>query len=159
MVPLLKFYFHEEVRQAAVQAMPELLRAASLAVAQGKGPESFVKQMLDYLWLPLMESMQKVCACCACLEDGGCRARERMSNTVTHPFQRALPACIPVAVIYDSPRGHIPEPYQGQENTENTPLEMQSCYVYSHRRVFIYFSYTAHGCGRRSRIQRCWCAC
>lgn len=62
MVPLLKFYFHEEVRQAAVQAMPELLRSASLAVAQGKGHPGFVKEMLDYIWAPLMEAMQKVCA-------------------------------------------------------------------------------------------------
>ena len=60
MVPLLKFYFHEEVRQAAVQAMPELLRSAQLAVQAGKGPDAaFVKQMLDYIWTPLMESMQK----------------------------------------------------------------------------------------------------
>ncbi|KAJ8574038.1 hypothetical protein K7X08_010549 [Anisodus acutangulus] len=31
LVPLLKFYFHEEVRKVAVSAMPELLRAAKLA--------------------------------------------------------------------------------------------------------------------------------
>lgn len=64
MVPLLKFYFHEEVRQAAVQSMPELLRAASLAVAGGKGPDTgFVKQMLDFIWTPLMEAMHKVQSC------------------------------------------------------------------------------------------------
>ena len=61
MVPLLKFYFHEEVRQAAVQAMPELLRSAKLAVEGGKGPDpAFVKQMLDFIWTPLMASMAKV---------------------------------------------------------------------------------------------------
>ena len=61
MVPLLKFYFHEEVRQAAVQAMPELLRSASLAVAAARGPDTtFVKQMLDFIWTPLMEAMAKV---------------------------------------------------------------------------------------------------
>ena len=65
MVPLLKFYFHEEVRQAAVQAMPELLRSASLAVTVGRGPDTtFVKQMLDFIWTPLMEAMAKVRCCC-----------------------------------------------------------------------------------------------
>ncbi|KAL1364477.1 hypothetical protein AAHE18_03G220900 [Arachis hypogaea] len=32
LVPLLKFYFYEEVRKAAVSAMPELLRSAKLAI-------------------------------------------------------------------------------------------------------------------------------
>ncbi|KAE8649420.1 hypothetical protein Csa_021659 [Cucumis sativus] len=35
LVPLLKFYFHEEVRKAAVSAMPELMRSAKLAVEKG----------------------------------------------------------------------------------------------------------------------------
>ncbi|KAL2940719.1 Importin-5 [Bienertia sinuspersici] len=35
LVPLLKFYFHEEVRRAAVSAMPELLLSAKLAVEKG----------------------------------------------------------------------------------------------------------------------------
>lgn len=34
MVPLLKFYFHEDVRRAAATALPHLLRAAQAAVDQ-----------------------------------------------------------------------------------------------------------------------------
>lgn len=34
MVPLLKFYVHEEVRKAAVSALPELINGAQLAVQQ-----------------------------------------------------------------------------------------------------------------------------
>ena len=63
MVPLLKFYFHEEVRQAAVQAMPELLKSVYLAVSEGKANGAdmqYVKQMLDYVWQPLIDSMVKV---------------------------------------------------------------------------------------------------
>lgn len=75
MVPLLKFYFHEEVRQAAVQAMPELLKSLYLAVSEGKAngrDMQYVKQMLDYVWQPLIDSMVKVSlrsalSCVACL--------------------------------------------------------------------------------------------
>ena len=35
MLPLLKFYFQEEVRQAAVQCIPDLLRSAYLAAQKG----------------------------------------------------------------------------------------------------------------------------
>ena len=52
LVPLLKFYFHEEVRRAAVAAMPELLRSAKLAVEKGLSQgrdESYVKQLSDTL--------------------------------------------------------------------------------------------------------------
>ncbi|KAJ8643483.1 hypothetical protein MRB53_005231 [Persea americana] len=62
LVPLLKFYFHEEVRKAAVSAMPELLRSAKLAVekglAQGRG-ESYVKQLTDYIIPALVEALHK----------------------------------------------------------------------------------------------------
>ena len=63
MVPLLKFYFHEEVRQAAVQAVPELLKSVHMAVSEGKANGAdmqYVKQMLDYVWQPLIDSMIKV---------------------------------------------------------------------------------------------------
>ena len=65
MVPLLKFYFHEEVRQAAVQAVPELLKSVYMAVSEGKANGAdmqYVKQMLDYVWQPLIDSMIKVSA-------------------------------------------------------------------------------------------------
>jgi len=59
--PLLKFYFHEEVRQAAVQAMPELLRSAFLAAEKGApgADMGLVKRMLDFIWPPIMEAMAK----------------------------------------------------------------------------------------------------
>ncbi|KAL3850383.1 hypothetical protein ACJIZ3_012265 [Penstemon smallii] len=63
LVPLLKFYFHEEVRKAAVSAMPELLRSAKLAVekgiAQGRN-ETYVKQLSDYIIPALLEALHKV---------------------------------------------------------------------------------------------------
>ncbi|XP_064967716.1 uncharacterized protein LOC103986945 [Musa acuminata AAA Group] len=62
LVPLLKFYFHEEVRRAAVSAMPDLLRSAKLAiekgVAQGRD-KSYVKKLSDYIIPALLEALQK----------------------------------------------------------------------------------------------------
>ena len=62
MLPLLKFYFHEEVRQAAVQAIPDLLRSAFLAAQKGApGADlGYVQRMLDFIWGPLHEAMAKV---------------------------------------------------------------------------------------------------
>ena len=62
MLPLLKFYFHEEVRQAAVQAIPDLLRSATLAAQKGlPGADAgYVARMLDFIWGPLHEAMAKV---------------------------------------------------------------------------------------------------
>ncbi|GAB2286974.1 hypothetical protein Dimus_021362 [Dionaea muscipula] len=62
LVPLLKFYFHEEVRRAAVSAMPELLNSAKLAVEKGLTPgrnESYVKQLSDYIVPALVEALHK----------------------------------------------------------------------------------------------------
>ncbi|CAA3002294.1 importin-5-like [Olea europaea subsp. europaea] len=62
LVPLLKFYFHEEVRKAAVSAMPELLRSAKLAVEKGMAPgrnEAYVKQLSDYIVPALVEALHK----------------------------------------------------------------------------------------------------
>ncbi|XP_062076542.1 uncharacterized protein LOC133812415 [Humulus lupulus] len=62
LVPLLKFYFHEEVRKAAVSAMPELLRSAKLAIekglAQGRN-ETYIKQLSDYIVPALVEALHK----------------------------------------------------------------------------------------------------
>ncbi|KAK9986830.1 hypothetical protein SO802_031781 [Lithocarpus litseifolius] len=62
LVPLLKFYFHEEVRKAAVSAMPELLRSAKLAVEKGQSNgcnESYIKQLSDYIIPALVEALHK----------------------------------------------------------------------------------------------------
>lgn len=61
MVPLLKFYFHEDVRLAAVQSLPELLRSAVLAVEGGRTQDaSLPAQLLDFVWQPLVDALQKV---------------------------------------------------------------------------------------------------
>ena len=88
-MPLLKFYFHEEVRKAAVsgivfhlklvadvfswpvyrfdlffsQAMPELLRSAKLAIENGQAAgrdESYLKQLADFIIPALVEALHKV---------------------------------------------------------------------------------------------------
>lgn len=62
LVPLLKFYFHEDVRKAAVSAMPELLRSAKLAVERGLAQghnETYVKQLSDYIIPALVEAIPK----------------------------------------------------------------------------------------------------
>ena len=62
MVPLLKFYFHEGVRAAAAQAMPELLRSASAAAAKGSYPgadAAYVTRMAAFLWPPLLDVIGK----------------------------------------------------------------------------------------------------
>ncbi|KAF9670235.1 hypothetical protein SADUNF_Sadunf13G0047300 [Salix dunnii] len=62
LVPLLKFYFHEEVRKAAVSAMPELLGSAKLSVEkdQSRGHnESYIKQLSDYIVPALVEALHK----------------------------------------------------------------------------------------------------
>jgi hypothetical protein len=61
MVPLLKFYFHEEVRRAATSAMPELLRATQAAVDKGVPGASadMVGQMVGFMWEPLVAALKK----------------------------------------------------------------------------------------------------
>lgn len=61
MVPLLKFYFNEDVRASAAQALPEMLRSASLAAQKGMGPDAaYVRNMLQFVWGPLVEAVPKV---------------------------------------------------------------------------------------------------
>ena len=70
MLPLLKFYFQEEVRQAAVQCIPDLLRSAYLAAQKGmQGADAdYVRRMVDFIWGPLVEAIGKVLPpCMPCL--------------------------------------------------------------------------------------------
>ena len=64
-VPLLRFYFHEEVRIGAVQILCELLRSADLAAEKGLhgATKANTKQLLDYIWPALMEAISKVADC------------------------------------------------------------------------------------------------
>ena len=73
MLPLLKFYFQEEVRQAAVQCIPDLLRSAYLAAQKGiQGADAnYVRRMVDFIWGPLVEAIGKVLPpCMPCLGRG-----------------------------------------------------------------------------------------
>ncbi|KAF6254101.1 armadillo-type protein [Scenedesmus sp. NREL 46B-D3] len=61
MVPLLKFYFHEEVRRAAVGALPHLLRSALAAAEKGVtgASKEFSGQMVSFMWEPLVAAVKK----------------------------------------------------------------------------------------------------
>jgi hypothetical protein len=61
MVPLLKFYFHEDVRRAAVQAVPQLLRAASAAADKGVAGagREFNASLFQYTYEPLVAALRK----------------------------------------------------------------------------------------------------
>eukprot|EP00899_Mesostigma_viride_P014218 jgi/Mesvir1/22798/Mv14182-RA.3 len=62
MVPFLNFYFHEEVRKAAVSVIPELLNAAKLAVEKGVAggrDQAYVKSVVDHLVPRLVEALDK----------------------------------------------------------------------------------------------------
>ncbi|KAL6995937.1 hypothetical protein U1Q18_006072 [Sarracenia purpurea var. burkii] len=62
LVPLLKFYFHEEVRKAAVSAK----LAVDKGLAQGRN-ESYIKQLSDYIVPALVEALHKVVVVCRLL--------------------------------------------------------------------------------------------
>ena len=66
MVPLLKFFFHEDVRRSAIQSLPEMLTSAHLAAEKGLhgATKQTVKQLLDFFWPALMEGLSKVCLQC-----------------------------------------------------------------------------------------------
>ncbi|KAJ4724033.1 importin-5-like [Melia azedarach] len=105
LVPLLKFYFHEEVRKAAVSAMPELLRSAKLAVekgiAQGRN-ESYVKQLSDYIIPALVEALHKepdteICASMLdslneCLQISGLLLDEGQVRSVVDEIKQVITA-------------------------------------------------------------------
>ncbi|KAG6605836.1 importin-5 [Cucurbita pepo subsp. pepo] len=105
LVPLLKFYFHEEVRKAAVSAMPELMRSAKLAVekglAQGRN-ETYIKQLSDYIVPALVEALHKehdteICssmleALNECLQISGPLLDERQVRSIVDEIKQVITA-------------------------------------------------------------------
>lgn len=60
MIPLLKFYFNEEVRIAAAQTLPELLRSYVEGAAKGMGPtEDNCRKLAAEMWPHLVDSLAK----------------------------------------------------------------------------------------------------
>ena len=60
MIPLLKFYFNEEVRIAAAQTLPELLKSFVEGASKGMGPtEDNCRQIAAEMWPHLVESLAK----------------------------------------------------------------------------------------------------
>jgi hypothetical protein len=59
MIPLLKFYFSEEVRSAAVSIMPSLVKAGRAAVVQGLKDSTWLAALVTAVWGPLLEALQK----------------------------------------------------------------------------------------------------
>ncbi|KAJ7955426.1 importin-5 [Quillaja saponaria] len=105
LVPLLKFYFHEEVRKAAVSAMPELLRSAKLAIEKGlaQGRDgSYVKQLSDYIIPALVEALHKepdteICANMLdslneCLEVSGTLLEESQVRSIVDEIKQVITA-------------------------------------------------------------------
>ncbi|XP_031248967.1 importin-5-like [Pistacia vera] len=103
LVPLLKFYFHEEVRKAAVSAMPELLRSAKLAVEKGQSQgrnESYVKQLTDYIIPALVEALHKepeveICASMLdalneCIQISGLLLDERQVRSIVDEIKQVM---------------------------------------------------------------------
>ncbi|KAF7007891.1 hypothetical protein CFC21_022777 [Triticum aestivum] len=103
LVPLLKFYFHEEVRRAAVAAMPELLRSAKLAVEKGQAPgrdESYVKQLSDFIIPALVEALHKepeteMCSSMLdslneCMQLSGCLLDENQVRAISDEIKNVI---------------------------------------------------------------------
>ncbi|KAJ7976391.1 importin-5-like [Quillaja saponaria] len=103
LVPLLKFYFHEEVRKAAVSAMPELLRSAKLAVEKGQSQgrsESYIKQLSDYIIPALVEALHKepeleICASMLdalneCIQISGPHLDERQVRSIVDEIKQVI---------------------------------------------------------------------
>lgn len=59
MIPLLKFYFNEEVRIAAAQTLPELLKSYVEGASKGMGPtEDMCRNLAIELWPQLVDSLK-----------------------------------------------------------------------------------------------------
>ena len=59
MIPSLEFYFHEDVRRAAVASLPDLLRAGKLAVSKGAKDQAWFQQLVNHIIPPLIQAMAK----------------------------------------------------------------------------------------------------
>lgn len=60
MVPLLKFYFNEEIRIASAQTLSELLRSYVEGAGKGMGPtEDSCRQLLGRMWPHLVDTLAK----------------------------------------------------------------------------------------------------
>jgi len=64
MVPLLDFYFHEDVRKAAVASLPDILRAGKAAAAKGKVPggdanKQYFASLVNFVVPPLVAALAK----------------------------------------------------------------------------------------------------
>ncbi|KAL2320474.1 hypothetical protein Fmac_029443 [Flemingia macrophylla] len=105
LVPLLKFYFHEEVRKAAVSAMPELLSSAKSAVEKGQSQgrdETYVKQLSDYIIPNLVEALHKepeveICASMLdalneCIQVSGPHLDEKQVRGIVNEIKQVLTA-------------------------------------------------------------------
>ncbi|CAJ1938559.1 unnamed protein product [Sphenostylis stenocarpa] len=105
LVPLLKFYFHEEVRKAAVSAMPELLRSAKLAIEKGQSQGrdlSYLKFLTDSIIPALVEALHKepdteICASMLdslneCLQISGMLLDESQVRSVVDEIKQVITA-------------------------------------------------------------------
>ncbi|KAK4258237.1 hypothetical protein QN277_007709 [Acacia crassicarpa] len=105
LVPLLKFYFHEEVRKAAVSAMPELLRSAKLAIEKGQSQgrdASYLKFLTDSIIPALVEALHKepdteICASMLdsineCLQISGMLLNESQVKSIVDEIKQVITA-------------------------------------------------------------------
>lgn len=105
LVPLLKFYFHEEVRKAAVSAMPELLRSAKLAIEKGQSQGrdvSYLKFLTDSIIPALVEALHKepdteICASMLdsvneCLQISGMLLDEKQVKSIVEEVKQVITA-------------------------------------------------------------------
>ncbi|CAJ1922046.1 unnamed protein product, partial [Sphenostylis stenocarpa] len=105
LVPLLKFYFHEEVRKAAVSAMPELLSSAKSALEKGQSQgrdETYLKQLSDYIIPNLVEALHKepeveICATMLdalneCIQVSGQHLNEKQVRSIVDEIKQVLTA-------------------------------------------------------------------
>jgi hypothetical protein len=59
MIPSLEFYFHEDVRLAAVASLPDLLRAGKIALEKGTKDQAWFAQLVNHVIPPLIQAMAK----------------------------------------------------------------------------------------------------